>query len=191
MLTLATLQTSFVNMLDPDGGGFLGFPATVNIAVDNFADAYDTYAVQAQDIAGNTLVSGNKAGFTLALLTGLAGSITADAAAQAFDDAFVAYWTGAVFTVLPGLLPPSGVGGNGIFGLVLTSAVTLVTTGNLKAQLLPEFNILSTDGVTKAASLATIFHAAAASSIIVTISGSDTTAPPAGPLPIINTNTVY
>jgi hypothetical protein len=198
-LDQTVLTNEILKLIDPTCEGFVAYPETREDAITNWANAYNTYAVAAMDVSGDVLLTSNLAGFTSTLLSLIptippGGSILE--AANAFDTAFITYWAGATFNILIPPPPPNDVPippaiNNGIFGLEATSIVTTVTAGVLSANLQQEFAIISSDTATKAAGLASAFHAATTSAVIATIVGVDTTPTPAGPYPITNTNTIF
>lgn len=190
MLSAATLKTELLKIFDQANPGFLGFPGTVADAASNWANAYNTYAMSATTINGGTVVTTNQAGFTAILSAQLPDGNTGTivTAANAFDAAFCAYWTGGVFT--PGGLPLVGVGGTGIFSIIISSIVVAVTTGVLSTNLQLAFGTIQSDADAAATAISNAFHAATIAAVSVLISGLDTTPPPAAPLPIINTGTL-
>lgn len=191
-LLQATLKTRLLRLMNSESPAFVSYPTTLAQTAENWATAYDIYAQNAVDISDDALTTASKAGFKNALIASLPeGAGTAALAATAFENAFVAYWTGAVFSI--GKLPPGGVGGNGIFGLEISSVVTTITPNVLYNLLLAEFNkeIFETNMDTKSDTLATLFHTATTTAIIVTISGTDTTPPPSGPIPIVNVSPIH
>jgi len=198
-LSQATLKTELLKIMDPDNPSFVGHPDNVNDAAANWAAAYDTYALNAADYSGDALASANAPGFETTLANMLpAGDPggTAATAAAAFEAAFIMYWTGAVFAV--GIVPPPtgvcpNIGGNTIFGLEATSAVITIVPNILIPLLVAAWaNPLGTEDPDAAATIAaSAFHTATTTAVFVLISGTDTTPPPAGPLPITNTCTVF
>jgi hypothetical protein len=183
-LTSAKLEAELLKIIDKDDPGFLGWPTTVADAATNWGNAYHAYASKAEDISSDRVLTTNLSGFITAFTNGITGSTTAAQAADAYEAAFVAYWTGATFDI--GNLPPWGIGGNGIFGLELSSVVNSITPNVLSNLLKVEFAILSSDAAAKASALAGQMHTATTTAVLVLISGTDTTSPPAGPWPIIN-----
>lgn len=190
-LSASILKTEILKLVDPDDPGFVGFPEDTATMQANWTDAFDAYALNAVDVSGDPVVTVNKAGFQAALAPLFNPDSTSTAAANAFASAWSAYWTGATFAIL--IPPPSGVGGNGIFGVEISSAVTVVVPANLSSDLKTIFDTIDTDQDpdTKAQQIADAFHAATTNDITVLISGLDTTPPPTGPLPITNTDKVY
>jgi len=191
-LLQATLKTQLLRLVDSENDPFLGYPSTLEQTAENWTTAYDTYCQTAQDISDDGVATVNTAGFKNALIANLPeGAGTAALAAGAFEAAFIAYWTGAIFNI--GGLPPGGVGGNGIFGLEISSVVTTVTPNVLYNLLLVEFNkaVFETNMDTKANTLAALFHAATISAVICTISGTDTTPAPSGPIPLVNVSPIH
>lgn len=186
-LLQATLKTRLLSIVDSEQPSFVGFPSTKEQVAENWADAYDAYCLSAQDVSTDVVEIVNRAGFKSALIASLPeGAGTAALAAAAFETAFVAYWIGAIFKV--GIPPETGIGGNGFFGLEISSVVTAITPNILYDLLLVEFSkkTFETDMDSKADTLATLFHTATTTAVIVTISGTDTTPTPTGPLPIVN-----
>ena len=193
-LSQPTLKQELLKIFDKDNPAFVGFPATVIDAATNFGNAYNTYALTAQDASGDILATANLPLFTSTLAAALppdpvAGTPTI--AAQAFAAAFTAYWTGAIFAI--GIPPPFGIGGLGIFSVELSSLVTIVLSPLLATPLELIFTVPPTAAQTadaQADSIATAFHTATTTGVTVVITGLDTTPPPpvgVGPLPIINT----
>lgn len=192
-LLQATLKTHLLRLLDSTNPAFVGFPSTKEETAENWANAYDIYAQSAQDVSNDVLETSNRAGFKNALIANLPeGTGTAALASNAFETALVAYWIGATFKIVN--LPLSGVGGNGTFGLEISSIVTSITPNVLSNLLLAEFSkeVIETDMDVKAGLLAGIFHDATTSAVICTISGLDTTPPGSGgPLPIVNISPIH
>jgi hypothetical protein len=187
---LVTALRRFMDPSDPDFAWPISRPAAVQL----WTDAYDSYASDAVDYSGDGVSSKSPAGFEAALVSQFSGSWTASAAAIAFRNAFIAYWTGGVFSV--GSVPPPGgacpnVGGNGVFSIESSSVVSSVGGTTLRTQLQAVFNDLTDDAEAKIQDIATVFHEATTQHVIVLISGLDTTPPPAGPLPITNTCKVF
>lgn len=186
-LDVNLLKNEILKLIDETNPAFAGFPVDRSLAITNWGNAYNTYASMATDVSGDSVIVANLPGFTGALTANLppaAVGIPAQAA-NAFDLAFVAYWMSATFSILS--LPLGGVGGNGIFGVKLTSTVIAVAPGVLGADLTNQFSIISADVNERALSIATAFHTATISAVTVLITGLDTTPPPGGPLPITNT----
>jgi len=193
-LAQATLAEELTKLFDSSDPNFVGYPANLGAAASNWGNAYNTYASTAVDVSGDSLVSANAASFVSALQSGLESSSDATAAANAFDAAFVAYWTGAVFSIgfspTPASACPS-VGGTGLWSSEISSVVSAVTASTLTNLLVTEFAILGGSAASKADSLATAFHSATTTAVFVLITGLDTTPTPAGPLPITNTCTIF
>jgi hypothetical protein len=190
-LNQSTLETKIRELIDPDYSGFIDHPNTKLEGVNNWATAYDIYALDAQDLSGDVLLTANKAGFVSALLDNMPDPVygTSIAAATAFELAFVAYWTGATFAILHNPLPTlpcPNIGGTGTFSTETTSIVSSVIPDVLKNLLLVELSEVSSDGAAKAASLAAVFHVATISAVKVTITGAD-----AEGTPITNTCTIH
>jgi len=198
-LVASTLEAELLKLFDSSNPSFSGYPATKDLACSNWGDAYDLYAGAATDVSGDAVVVKNKALFISTLQAQLPSDPstgTAVAASNAFDAAFIAYWTGASFAIgippTPAAVCPS-VGGNTIFGVEATSLVSVVTPSVLANLLLPIFTDVSTASTAqdKAQQIASAFHTATTTAVIVLITGLDTTPPPAGPLPITNTCTIF
>jgi len=190
-LSASTLKDEILKLVDPDNPGFVGFPEDSATMQANWADAFDAYGLNAVDVSGDAVAVVNKAGFQSGLATVFNPNSTSSVAANAFATAWAAYWTGATFVV--GIPPPNGVGGNGIFGIEISSVVTVIVPTNLAADLKTIFDEIEADQDpdTKAQQIADAFHAATTNDITVLITGTDTTPPPTGPLPITNTDKVY
>lgn len=178
--------------MDSANGQFVGWPATPAAAITNFATAYNNYATQATDISGDNLVTANLAGFQAAITASIPppnpGGTLANYA-TAMGTAFTAFWTGAIFAI--GKIPPSGIGGTGIFASEITSLVTVVNSAGLQAAILAQLNQQFDNADDAADALADVWHTATTTGVTVLITGLDTTPPPGGPLPILNTNFVY
>lgn len=188
-------------MLSPDTlAGYLmpmlSQPQIVKSAQDaqnKWTSAYTRYASTATDVSTDMVASVNPTGFKSALAFNRsrdAKSIS-DFCSQ-MDMAFVNFWTGATFAIG---IPPSpaaacaSVGGNGIFGLEISSTVISVLPGVMAGKLLPILSELgsSESPASKADKIAKAMHDATTSAVLVLITGTDTTPSPAGPLPITNT----
>jgi hypothetical protein len=194
-LDAATLKAEILKIIDPDNPEFVGWPADVATAAQNWADAFDAFASNAEDASGDALISGNAAGFKAAVQGGFAAQ-TAAGAAAGYGAGAIAYWTGAAFGVLELLDPltepcPSVGPGTKIFSIEASSVVTVPLAVALIAALTAEFIVLEADPDAKAEALADAFFDSSTTEITVLISGSDTTPPPSGPLPVTNTCTVF
>lgn len=190
-LSASILKSEILKLVDPNDPGFVGFPEDSATMQSNWTNAFDAYALNAVDVSGDIITTVNKAGFQSALAPLFNPNSTSTAAANAFATAWAAYWTGAIFAV--GIPPPSGVGGNGIFGIEISSVVTVIVSANLSVELKTIFDKVDTDQDPdiKAQQIADALHAATTNDITVLITGTDTTPPPTGPLPITNTDKVY
>ncbi len=191
-LSQATLKSSILDLLanisrDPDAN------VRRAAAASDWADAFDAYGAEVENINGDVPLSGpNKAGFQAALsFTG----VTAAAQAQEFASAWTAYFAGTTFGIgVPGSINGStecpNLGGNLIFGIIASSLITVVNSVTLLAQLTAHFQTFrGTDREAAADTLAGIFHSNTilASSLTVLTSGTDT----GGPVPITNTCRVF
>lgn len=209
-LDINILKDEILKIIDKDNPNFVGYSDDYTVTATNWANAYDTYARNAEDISGDVLVTANKPGFIAALAAGLATSVTPASAAAAYEAAFVIYWTAATFSIgIPPVVDPESpcpnVGGNLIFGVEISSIAapipavlgTLLTTiwntpppVGTSPDLDPNPDIYTLNNDYIADKLAQAFHTATTTAVIVTISGTDTTPPTAGPLPIVNICTV-
>jgi hypothetical protein len=132
-LSASKLKDELLKVLDSTNIHFVGNSATIIAAANNWANAYDVYAKDATDLSGDAVVLTNKAGFASTLAAQIPPSPNAGSyatTANAFDLAFIAYWTAATFrTGTPptptGLCPNTG--GNMVFGIEATSAVSVIT----------------------------------------------------------------
>ena len=191
-LSESSLTDMFRKIMDPEHPEYQ-LPETTDEAREAWADIYDTYAQNAEDVSGDAVTVTNRAGFKAALVfTSSTDPSAAGVVASEFANAFLAYWTGGVFAVgtppSPGAVCTS-VGGNLVWGVEASSLVTVVNPAILQASLTTEFGKNTVDGKVKSEDLAAIFHAATTGDISVLITGLDTTAPT--PLPITNTCTVF
>lgn len=174
-------------------GGTSGV-GTIPAAKERWARAYHSYATGAEDVSGDRVQTANRPGFLGALQ--LRNGASTREAAQMFDRAFVAYWTGAVFGVGQLIAAPSAqcpnIGGNGIWASEVSSVVVGVLEGVLAGLLQPEFESLRQrdTAFSKAEVLARAFHRATTTAVMVLITGLDTTPGPTGPLVITNTCTI-
>lgn len=189
-LRVEALQDSLRNLLDPSAPGFVPYQPDRGVAAYRLCSAYDVYARDAVDQSGDQLVTANLPGMQQSFASGLSGSSTANAAAEAFAVAYSVYWIGASFAVgrLPRPGPPT-VGGNGIFSTEIASTVLSVMTDRIYNMMALEFGRLTT-GEEKVNGLAAAMHASTIVSVSTTISGLDTSPPPAGPLPCSNTGLI-
>jgi hypothetical protein len=191
-LSKATLKAELLKIMDSQNPNFVGWPATPATAITNFAAAYNTYATQATDISGDHLILANLPGFIAAITSAMpppspGGTLANYASTMA--TAFTTYWTAAPFTIL--IPPPSGIGGTGVFSIEVTSLVTVINSAILSTGILTQLNQQFDSADDAADAVADVWHTATTTAITVVIVGLDTTPPPAGPLPIINTALVY
>lgn len=198
-LVVSTLESELLKLFDANNVNFSGYPSTAAAACSNWGNAYDIYAKAATDVSTDPVAIANKALFVSTLQAQMPADPTTGtpvAAANAFDAAFVAYWTAATFAIgvppTPAAVCPS-IGGNTIFAVEATSIVSVVTPAVLANLLLPIFSDVATTGTaqTKAQQIAAAFHTATTTAVMVLITGIDTTPPPAGPLPITNLCTIF
>lgn len=195
MLSASTLTNNIRKIVDPDVAGFVGWQGSYSAAAAQWRNAIvDQYSANAEDVSGDTVLTLNGSLFESTLAAGLGSSLTIAASAQLFTNAWVALWTGATFGV-GSLIPGTGSGacqnvgsGSKIFASEATSIVTTIVPTGLQAALEIEFADLSNAGADKAASLASIFHLATTTNILVLITGVDTGGPPQ---PVTNLCTVF
>lgn len=201
-LDQAKLKTEILKLIDPENPAFVGHPEDGATAAENWAAAYNAYALDAEDASEEAVSSVNDSGFEDAIKSGLEGdpgpppvpgSSTPAEAAAAFGAAFLAFWTGGIFAFgtppNPLTEPCPSVGGNGIWGIEASSLVTAVVPAGLITLLTTVFADKTEDADAKADDLAAAFHTATTTGVTVLIAGTDTTAPT--PLPITNTCTVF
>jgi hypothetical protein len=191
-LNVATLVTELRKFSDQSYVGFEGFPSSKTEAKSKWATAYDIYASTALDVSLDLVTTKNKPGFQSSLVFGEFN--TPAQAAMEFENAFVSYWTGAIFAVG---IPPTpaasctSIGGNGIFGLEATSVVSTIIPNVLNNLLLSVFaNNTDNSALPQLQRIADAFHTATTTAVFVLITGTDTTPTPSGPLPITNTCTL-
>lgn len=200
----ATMISEMKKFMSKDDPSFVAFPTDVNDFASKMSAAYDLAGGASTDTSGDAVATKNPTGFETALQSLPAGDPggTAAGAASVFGSAFSSYWTGGTFAVgmLPtGAVPCTGgapacpnVGGNTIFGVEQTSAITAVVPAPLIAALTTEFGVLDdSDADAKISAIADDLEAAVQADITVLITGLDTTPPMAGPLPITNTCCVF
>lgn len=191
-LDVNKLKTELLKIIDPNDAHFVGYPTNATDFANNWANAYDTYARDAQDVSGDVLVTAFKTAMAAKLLTLNVPAGVIATAASTFDDALKAYWASAIFAV--GIVPtlasacPS-VGGTGTWSIETSSIGVGFTAGILETALLSLLAIPSSDPLVKATALAGAFHAATTTAVKVLITGVDTTVPT--PLPITNTCGVF
>ena len=190
MLSQSTLKSALQDLMTNQKG------TDKPSAAANWADAFDAYGAGVTNINGDgPLAPPNKLGFQAAL--SFSGTTSAQQA-QEFATAWKAYFTALVFTPgTPGTInggPCPNLGGNTIFGIIASSTVTVINEIPLIAALQGHFDSFSgTDPEAAADALASIFHShtITLANLTVLTSGTDTTPPPAGPLPITNTCGVF
>lgn len=191
-LSKAVLKAELLKIMDSENPNFVGWPTTSVDAINNFANAYHTYASQATDISGDSIVIVNLPGFVASITSSIppanpGGTLANYASVMA--TAFTTYWTGGMFAI--GMLPPFGIGGTGIFSTEITSLVTVINPAILSTGILAQLNQQFDSADDAADAVADVWHTATTTGITVLITGLDTTPPPTGPLPIINTDLVY
>jgi hypothetical protein len=187
-LNVAKLRSDIKAHLD--AGGSKASPSSLEAAA-KWATIYDTYARQATDVSGDKVAVTNKLGFQAALAFTPAGlPITA---ALQFQAGFMAYWTGAVFAV--GIPPTPAAACPSIppappWAVEVSSLVASVLPG-LAPLLVPTFaNTANRPTSVVAGELASAFHTATTTMVMVLITGI-TLPPPPGGLPVVNTCTVF
>lgn len=165
-------------------------------AAQAWGQAYESFALGAADASGQGPAVVNRAGFEALLQAHFeragAEGLGPDAAAsaQAFADAFVAFWTGAVFQF--GIPPVGGDPGahNSLWSVEASSMVLSVTGAPLKSALQTIFESPSLTPSSTASAIAGAFSEATTQDVQVQMVGTDTTPTPAGPLPITLTDTL-
>jgi len=188
MLNQTKLLTELRKIADPEYSGFEGHPENTNDARTRWANAYHAYASDAVDASNDAVLSTNLAGFKSALIYAVPSTVAQGA--MYYDNAFVAYWTGATFAV--GAPPVGGpcpnIGGTTIFSTEITSMVTVVLPNILGPLLIPILSNVdaNTTAVSRLQQMANAFHTATTTAVKVLITGVDTTPTPAGPLPVTN-----
>lgn len=188
-----------VDQLAGDIEAFLGtysHPDSAGQAAQEWGQAYESFALGAQDASGEGPAVVNRAGFE-EILEAHFGRAGAEGlgpgpgpSAQAFADAFVAFWTGAVFQF--GVPPVGGDPGahNGLWSIEASSMVFSVTGAPLKAALQILFESPSLTPSSTASAIAGAFSNATTQDVLVQLVGTDTTPTPSGPLPITLTDTL-
>jgi len=194
-LSKAVLKAELLKIIDSANPNFVGWPADPATATSNFATAYNTYAIQATDISGDMLVTANLPGFITAITSAMPPPVPGGTLANyatTMGLALTAYWTGAIFAIL--IPPPPGIPvppNNGIFSIEATSLVTIVNAAILQNAILAQLNQQFDSADDAADAVADVWHTATTTAITVVIAGLDSTPPPIGPWPIINTNLVF
>jgi hypothetical protein len=137
----------------------------LNDAANAFADAYNTYALDAYDISGDTPLSVNKAGIVSAILS-LTLNETAATSAIKFQTGLVNYWTGGTFKLLT---PPAGTIAPEISAIVTASIIPPAISSTLTTI----FTDLNKDTTvsTKATQISNLFDTAT-KAVIVTCIGT-------------------
>lgn len=189
-LDVNKLKGELLKLIDPNDPHFVGHPTNATDFANNWANAYDTYAKDAQDVSGDPVLTAHKSSMAARLLTLNVPAGVIATAASTFDQALADYWIGATFATLIVPTPAAAcasVGGTGLWSAEASSVVSAVTAHVLEASMLSLLAIPSDDPNVKATALANAFHAATTSAVKVTITGTDTTTPPTGPLTITNT----
>jgi hypothetical protein len=195
-LSQSKLADEIRKVTDSSHPDFVGFSESSDVAArradaaQKWATAFDNYGKDVVNVNGDSyLAPPNKLGFQAALPF---TSTTPAELAQHFGAAWTAYWTGLSFAIgapssINGSIECPNIGGNFIFGIILSSLITGVVAASLIAALTTIFGVASSDPAARAAELASAFHAATIGNIVVLTTGTDTTPPPGGPLPITNT----
>ena len=165
---------------------------TVARAEKLWAEAYHTYAREAQDVSGDVPQNLDPERFLQEL--NFSNSRSAMQFAEQLDRAFIAYWSGVTFEI--GLLPPGSppcpnAGGSGTFGSEVASAVYYIESGAMLRALLPVLSGGFGSAQAQASRFATVMDRVTKTAVRVLIIGQDTTPFPIGPLPITNNCTVF
>lgn len=188
-LDVNKLKGELLKLIDPNDPHFVGWPTNATDFATNWSNAYDTYAKDAQDASGDPVLTTSKSAMKARLLTLNIPAGTVATASSTFDQALADYWHGATFATLIAPTPAAAcasVGGTGLWAAETSSVVSTVTAHVLETSMLSLLAIPSDDPNVKATALAAAFHAATTNAVKVTITGTDTTAPPTGPLTINN-----
>jgi hypothetical protein len=190
-LLQSKLESELLKLLDPNNKDFVGYPGDVAAVAANWSAAYGAYAQSAVNAGGAALSSPSNAlqeKFKIQLISSLpaADSGKASTAAQAFESAFISYWTGAIFAINPA--PEAGTGGTKKFSAAVSSVVSDVTPGALSTPLAEALGRTSSDPAERAQTLANAFHVATTTGVVVVTTGVDTSPTPPGPQPIVNTS---
>lgn len=175
-------------MKDPKG------QRSVRQAKQSWTDAYDSYASAATDVSGDLVASKNPSAFRSALNWNNRTGTAAQAALE-WEQAFIAYWTGGVFSTG---VPPSpaaacpSVPPTPIWQTEITSTVVSATPG-LASLLTPILSDNTDHDLNRRAQrMADAFHTATTTNVIVLISGVTIPIPPAPVgVPVTNTCTVF
>jgi len=166
--------------------------STIRHAQTRLAQVYHRYALDAEDVSGESPTNLDQWKFERPLL--LETCRTAQQFAQRVDDAFVAYWTGTIFpiAVVPPASPPCpNVGGTGEFSVENTSGVTDVAVREMYSAIVDVLKRKDATAEEGARRLADAMDRVTKHAVTVTITGQDTTPSPTGPLYITNTCTVF
>lgn len=192
-LNQALLESEILKIVRADSASY---PRSQVEAAAAWANAYDLYARAAQDASRDVLATANRPGFQSALRFNSISGNPALAATE-FGNAFVAYWTGAVFAIgIPPLspvpcpfIPPTVT----TWVTELSSVVSTVTPTTLISALTVEFSTYEDrNPESKARAIAGHFHAATISNVLVLISGlgSPPPPPPGPPAPVTQLCTI-
>ncbi len=148
-------------------------------ALQLFVNAYETYALDAQDISGDYINTYNTSAMVQVLMT-LPTQGSPQQAAQIFENALIAFWNSATFKLT---IPPSGTIAPEISAIVTQN----ITSGTLQPLLLPIFSDISiqTTLETKMNQLATALDTVT-KTIVVTCIGTNPSPPPPT-IPVIGT----
>lgn len=165
-LSASTLKTNLINWATQSQG-----MSEKQDALQGFVTAYKNYAIQAQDISGDFLLTYSESGM-LDVLMSLSPGNTVVQGAQAFEQAIIAFWTGATFQLTT---PPPGTVAPEVSAVVTTNIIP----GVLASALQSVFADISPDTPleTKMEQLAQVLHSAT-TTIIVTCIGTNAGPPP-------------
>lgn len=125
---------------------------SISESMSEFADQYESYALNAIDISGDNPLVVQKAAM-LAILNTITENETPASAAQKFEDAVIAFWTGATFALT---IPPPG----SIAPEISANVTSPPTTGSIKPGLQTIFEDLDSEATvsSKANEIATELH---------------------------------
>lgn len=145
-------------------------------SADAFANAYETYALDAVDVSGDSPDVVNKSGLASAIKAITVPGTAATAALQ-YETGIVAFWTGATFKLLT---PPAGTIAPEVSAIVTTPPVP----GPLAIALTAVFSDISgKDHATKASEIADALDTAT-KTVVVTCTGTNA-APPPPTIPVL------
>jgi hypothetical protein len=176
---------------DPTYSVFKGYNGDPAVCADRVCDAFGAYAQAAQAVSEGILQTPNLPGMKSSLEQAWAASKSAEDASLGLANALAVFWLGATFQLAGAIAPglPGTSGGNGLFGVISSVAVTTFAITPMHQALLAEFGNKYA-GPQKSAAIAAVIHDQLPACVVVETLGLDTTPPPSGPLPIENRGTI-